>query len=566
MFTFSCRKKVDTISEDNIIRAALNGKIDSIDPGVAYDSVSGTIISQVYETLFEYHYLKRPLAMRPLLSDGFPVYSEDKKTITFTIKENVPYHYDPSFKGQKRFVEAKDFITALKRVAFKGTQSKGWWLFRDKIIGLDEFRDKAKTDINKLVTLDIEGLKALSKTQFQIKLKRYDPQFLFAFTMPFTSPIPLESVIYYNNMFEQIEVGTGPFKLTSLNKNSGAKLQRFPNYNVSKYPSEGDRYSHDFELLKDAGKILPLSDGIQFFVLNEAQPRWLNFLKKNLDFILLVKDNFSMVIDQDGTISQKLEKEGVQLVVSPTLTYWWISFNMENGLVGKNLFLRKAIAHAIDVDKYIDLFTKNVGLKAYSIYPPGIPGHDPNHQRPYEYDLEKAKNYLEKAGYPGGRGLPSIDINMRGNNTTWRQKGEFFKSQLEKIGIHTNVVLNPYPTFLDKESKGKLVLWPGGWALDYPDAENILQLLHSANVTPGPNAANYNNPKIDSLIDKLKLMENGDDKYKIMKEIEHIVEEELPWILLYYDRKYYINHSYLQNYRHSDIIQNFYKYLKIVGK
>jgi len=38
-----------------------------------------------------------------------------------------------------------------------------------------------------------------------------------------------------------------------------------------------------------------------------------------------------------------------------------------------------------------------------------------------------------------------------------------------------------------------------GWTMDYPDAENTMQLFFGPNATPGSNSANYDNDEFNRL-------------------------------------------------------------------
>jgi len=99
--------------------------------------------------------------------------------------------------------------------------------------------------------------------------------------------------------------------------------------------------------------------------------------------------------------------------------------------------------------------------------------------------------------------------------------------------------------------------------MDYPDAENVLQLLYSENHPPGPNSSHYKNLDYDKLFEKVKYLEDGEEKFVLMKKMEDIVNQDLPWVMQYYSRNYILYHDYLQNFRYSDIIYNSIKYLKI---
>jgi ABC-type transport system substrate-binding protein len=235
---------------------------------------------------------------------------------------------------------------------------------------------------------------------------------------------------------------------------------------------------------------------------------------------------------------------------------------MKDPVVGNNINLRKAIAHAVNIEKYIELFTYNVAQKANSIYPPGISGYSPSTDLPYRYNLDLAKDYLKKAGYPDGKGLGTLVYDVRGTDTRKRQMGEFIQQELKNININVEVRLNTFPAFLEKSRAGELQFWQGGWVLDYPDAENVLQLLISENLPPGPNSSQFINPEFDQMFLELRNLEDGDRKFELMKKMEGVVNQNLPWIMQYYSRNYLLYHESLQNFRYSDITYNFVKYLK----
>lgn len=557
----SCTRKLD---KSSTIEISLTGEIATLDPANCYDTVCYLPVAQVYETLYELEYLKRPYSLRPLLAKGFPEISKDRLKYTFKIKSGIKYH--PSeLLPLGRTLKAQDFVNAIKRVAFMGTRSQGWWLFDGKIKGLNEWRKNVETDLNKFFASPISGLHAPDDETLIIELIKPYPQLLNALAMNFTSPIPEEAIRQSSNDLAMKTVGTGAYIISRFNLTQDVILKKNPEYNSSVYPSEGDRYAHENNLLKDSGAKLPFVENVRFVVIKEAQTDWLNFLKKKIDLINLTKDHYHVALTSEGNLKPEITEQKIQLQTSPTLIYWWLSFNMKDPIVS-NLNLRKAIAHAVNIDKYIELFTYNVAQKANSIYPPGIPGYSPSTQVPYKYDLKLAKEYLKKAGYPDGKGLPTLKYDIRGTDTRRRQMGEFVQQELRNIGINVEVHVNSFTAFLEKSRKGELQFWQGGWVLDYPDAENVLQLLASVNLPPGPNSSQYVNPQFDKLFERLKVLEDGPEKFQIMNQLETLVNNDLPWIMQYYSRNYILVHPYLQNYRYSDIINNYIKYLKLDGK
>lgn len=564
ILNFSCRK-AEVDHGANLAKVAITSEISTLDPALSFDVVSGTIVYQVYETLFEYDYLKRPYTVKPLLAEEMPVVENGGKKYTIKIKKNIFYHDSPALTPG-RTVKAQDFVNQIKRLAFLPIGSTGWWLFDGKVKGLNQFRKDAGNDLEKMFSLPVEGLKAVDDHTLVIELEAPFPQMLYALCMAFTTPLPEEAIRFYKNDFSQNEMGTGPFTITELNLNMGVKAKKFTKYHPMFYPSKGDRVANDLNLLNDANKQLPFLNEIHFTVIKEDQTRWLNFLSEKVDFIQLPKDNFVAAITPAGELTPELKQKKIQFQVVPTLTYWWLSFNMRDPILGKNKLLREAIAHAIHMDKYIQVFTNNVAQKANSIYPPGIPGYNPSKVLPYDYNLDKAKELMKKAGYPDGKGLPVFHYDVRGSSTLSRQMAEFVESELKKIGIKIEIIVNTFPAFLAKSRGGRLQFWQGGWVMDYPDAENTLQLLVTKNHSPGPNVSFYSNKKFDQLFEKMKVMSDGAEKFEIMDEMEKLVTDDLPWVMQYYSRNYYLHHNRLKNFRHSDLINNYFKYLRVQEK
>ena len=552
-------KRTDTIE------ISLSGEITTLDPAACYDTICYVPVAQVYETLYEFEYLKRPYSLRPLLAEGEPSISQDRLTYTFKIKKGIPYH-DSALVPKGRVVKAQDVANQIKRLAFLGTNSRGFWLFDGKIKGLNEWREKVQTDLNLFFSESVEGISTPDDQTLVIQLKYPYPQLLYAMAMNFTSPVPEEAIKAAKNDFSSLAVGTGAYFISTYNSSQGADLQKFQGYQSSVYPSEGDRLARDSGFLKDAGAKLPFMEKVRLVVIKEAQTDWLNFLKKKIDMINLTKDHYHVALTNEGKLKPEIIKDEIVLQASPTLIYWWIAFNMKDPIVGKNLNLRKAIAHGVNIDKYIELFTYNVAQKANSIYPPGVPGYSPAADLPYKYDLNLAKEYLKKAGYPEGKGLPTLKYDIRGSDTRRRQMGEYIQQELRALGIKVEIQINTFPAFLDKARKGELQFWQGGWVLDYPDAENVLQLLSSQNLPPGQNYFNYVNTEFDKLFQEARVIQDGKRKFELMAKMENLVNADLPWVMQYYARNYILSHKYLKNFMYSDIIYNNIKYLKVEGK
>jgi ABC-type transport system substrate-binding protein len=299
-------------------------------------------------------------------------------------------------------------------------------------------------------------------------------------------------------------------------------------------------------------------------VVKEDQPRWLNFLKGNRDALILPKDNFRQAITDQVNLVPDLVKKGIHLNIETGSVIRYVLFNMKDSLVGgRNKYLRQALSSAIDRDEWINVFTNGTGKKMVNATPPGIQDRPGTEQIKYDYNLARAKELLKKAGYPGGKGLPPIRFDLRGASTSDRQFGEYITEQFQRIGVKTEVITNTFPAFLEKMRQGSTQLAYGGWSMDYPDAENIYQLLYGPNQSPGPNEANYDNPEMNSLYEQMSILNPGPRRAGLIEKMDQILQEECPWALGYYEAAYDLSQPWLMNFRANPIILNRFKYYRV---
>ena len=216
--------------------------------------------------------------------------------------------------------------------------------------------------------------------------------------------------------------------------------------------------------------------------------------------------------------------------------------------MARTLISGKAVAHAVNIDEYIEKFTHNISLKANSIYPPGVFGYTPANSMGHDYNIEKAKKFLVQAGYPNGEGLPEFNYDVRGSSTVSRQMGEYIQKELAKIGIKLKLNINTFPGFLKKARTGQLEIWQGGWAMDYPDPENVIQLLISKNRPPGPNATFYSNEEVDALYEQLFDNPTQSKVKAITEKVQKIISEQVPWVMQFYTRNYILQHGHVKNF------------------
>jgi oligopeptide transport system substrate-binding protein len=546
--------------ESTTLNLALDNAVESLDPAKAFSDDSLVVSSQSLEPLYQYHYLKRPYEIQPLLAEALPQVSKKGTILTIKIKKGIAYHLHPSLTKGRREVRAEDFVNQIKRLTLKSLNSPGRSIFNDLIIGFDSYADLIRHDWRKISKVAMEGVVAVDDHTLEFHLKKPEPNFTYYLALNFVVPVPWELIEAEKNNLDKTLLGTGPYAFTGFD-GKAFEFSKNPQYREDFYPTSGDRYANVQKLLDSSKERIPFIDHVKFYLTQESE-RWDLFMNHEIDLVTVPKTYIPRIYDKNGELSRELQEENIKLKHFPILANRWFAFNMRDPILGKNLYLRKAIASAIDYTEYIQITSQNTNLRANSILVPGIAGYQPTKDFRFQYDLEKSKEYLALAGFSDPNSLPVIRYSTRGTQEIHLLEAEFVKAQLAKIGLKVEIEVLNFSDFLRKGRAGELMFFTDNWLFDYPDGENIVQLLISSNF-PGVNKAGYSNPKVDALYSELRETVNQEEREKIFSEIEDIIFDDLPWIPMMYESSFVLQYPELKNFRKSSIIRNYVKYLKI---
>ena len=545
-----------------ILVTACPDKIKGLDPIQTNDVFSARQAARVYESLFEYHYLKRPFELIPNLAAAMPTVSEDGCTYTIKVKQGVHFHDNPCFpKGKGRALTAEDFVFALKRLADPHLRAPWFSLLAGKVKGLDTWRQEAAGAAEADYTKSVAGLKATDKYTLQIILNKPWPQLPHVLAMTFCSAVPHEAVSYYGPEFINHPVGTGPFILKAFNpQTSKLTFERNPTFREKHFPSEAaEVYQH---LLADAGKRLPLVDKVITHILPEEAPRWLKFQKGQFDVLDIAEDNIALKAIKNGKLIPTLDQQGVKLCYEPELSTDFFVINCSHPLFQSNLKLRQALSMAFDGEQYNKLFYDTAALLAQSIIPPGLSGYKADYVNPYRvYDLKKAQEYLAAAGYPRGKGLPVLTLDVNANTKT-RQQGEFFQQCMEKIGVRVKIVPNVWPELLKKIAQHATMLHTINWIGDYPDAENFLYLLYRSDKSVGIGAG-FTHPRYNALYEKAAVMRPSVERRALYEQLNKIAGEQVPMIYSVHRPHPVLYQGWVKNYLWTSVHYGTEQYLDI---
>ncbi|MFG0329778.1 MAG: ABC transporter substrate-binding protein [Phycisphaerales bacterium] len=550
----------------------------SLDPVIGSTTYENRVCSQIYDTLLQYKYLKRPYELEGNVTESMPEVSDDGLVWTFKLKDGVFFHDDPCFSGGKgREMTAHDVVYSWKRLADPAYKYKSWWLLEDMIVGFDEYKDAQAKRVDSGEKFDydqeVEGLRALDDKTLQVTLKRPVQQFIWRVPMFQLSIVPREAVETYGERFNLHPVGSGPFILKNESDwEQGARisLHRNPNYREDYYPSEADDEFVESGKTKAAGQRVPFIDRLDVTFFVEENPMWLEFDAGNLGFTTVPDAVFDTVFTRRSKrLKSSFEDRGVAAYKVPLLDFIFRGFNMEDPLIGgyseKQKALRQAISLAIDLEEFNQAFYSGTCIVYDGPIPPALDGYPENGQAEVSYrgpDLERAREYLAKAGYPNGQGLPSIDY-YTSRGSVSEQHTQLLQRQLERIGVNLNPRLVDFSVLIDAVDNKKAPMFSFAWGSDYPDAENNLMLFYGPNEAPKPNHFNYKNEEFDRMYEKIRTMPPGPERTAMYEQMRNMVIEDVPYVGSLARTRHYVAHPWLENFEPTETFFTWYKYLDV---
>ncbi len=527
------------IDGQKIYRHSIDGKPTSLDPIKASSVYSNMLVVNIFDTLYSYKYLARPYELKPNLAISMPHISNDGLVYTIKIKSGVMFHDHPAFTdGIGRELKAHDFIYTILRSFDPKNSATGAWLWQDKIAGLREWKAQGAN-----YDQTVSGLTALDDYTIQISLLKPYPQLTYSLAMGFSAITPREVVEALGAEFGSKPIGSGPFILDRFNSEIAflIKNKNFRQEPLDIYAEGFDPIKHrrfGIEALQD--KVSPFIDQLEVHFINESTSRWQSFTKGNeIQYTTVPKDKQNTVL---------LSHDPIQLHPQITDNYYH-SFGMEAGFVyhgfdmthpifgnngdpehdARSKALRCAIRKSHDWEQKNRAFYFGLGTVFPGIIPPSVPEFDisidPDSTRT---DVEEAKQLLASHQWTS-ENLPQFEYHITGS-VLQKQFFEQMRGFLNTIGYPNNrIQYHPYPSFgaFNKAIKNRQTpFFFLGWTLDYPDAENTLQLFYGPNQSPGSNNFNYTNQAYDELYVQSSVLQPSAERTALYRQMNQMVIDD----------------------------------------
>lgn len=534
-------------AEQKVLRYAFEIAETSFDPAKVNDLYSRTITPHIFEALYRWDHLARPVKLLPLTADGMPSASDDFRTWTVKVRPGIYFADDPAFKGQRRELVAQDFVYAFKRLADPANRSPGWPTLQDEgLLGLAALRQRALDD-KKPFDYDtpIEGIYAVDRHTLRVRLAETRPRFIEQFAASdILGAVAREVVEHYKEDIDAHPVGTGPFMLKEWRRSSFIVLERNPTYRERFYDAEpaADDAEGQALLARFKGRRLPMVDRVEISIINEEQPRWLSFVNGEADVAYRVGFQFVTLAMPNGKVAPNLAKQGIvgHRIVEPAANF--LFFNMEDPMVGgyaaDRVALRRAIGLGMDVRKEIAYAYMGLATVSHSPYMPFTTGYDGSMRSEMgEYNPPRAAALLDLYGYTdrngdGWREMPDgspLELRVAAQSDQRTRKiNEVFRTDMNQLGIRTRFEIAQWPENLKQARNGKLQIWTLGLFGAGPDGQGSMSRYRSGQVG-GQNFSRFKMPRMDQLLDKAQTLPDGPERLSLLHEAERLAIAYMPY-------------------------------------
>lgn len=470
-----------------------------LDPHIATGVPESKITNALLEGLVSPD--PKTLAPKPGIAESWEV-SKDKRVFTFKIgADRVWSNGDP--------ITAEDVRWSWERILSKKLASEyAYMLF---VVKNAEKYNKGEVDFSKV------GVKVVDEKTLEVTLKAATPYFVQMLTHSSTYPVHKASVLehdgeQFNREAKWATVGkyisSGPFVLSKWETNKVITVEKNPKY----WDASTVRLNkiHFYPIESEATEEKMYRSG-QLHVTNIIPTEKIAVYKK---------------------------EHPEELRISAYLGTYYYRLNVDkkknNRQVRKalgNKLVRQALSLAIDRQTIVDNVTKAGELPAFSYTPPECAGYTSRTQ--LEFNPEKAKELLAKAGYKDGKKFPKLEILY--NTSEGHKKVALVIQQMWKntLGIDIELVNQDWKVYLDRQKNGKYMVSRAGWIGDYADPNTFLDMFVTGG---GNNQTGWSNKKYDSYIRKASLA-GPEERYELFQKAEEILLTEQPIIPIYYYTK-----------------------------
>ena len=491
---------------------------ETLDPALNSAVDGGNMLITLFETLL---IIDQDNKVQPGQAEKYEV-SPDGLTWTFTMRDGLKW-------SDGTDLNAKDFEYTFKRIADTNVAAP----YAETVIGMIEgYKDAI--DSKNPEKLNVKA----SDDGKTLTIKLAYPCSYFDKIVAFGTMSPVQKATVEKNgdswaTKPETYVCNGPYTITEWTPSEKIVCKKNENYKGG----------------WDSSKIV--NDKLTFLLLEDSSASYTAYTGGTAQ---LIKD-----VPTEEIPTLKKDKKD-EFNVDPILGTYYLSMNL-NKAPFNNKNVRKALSLAIDRDYVANTVMQGTYTPAYNYVGTGVDDVDPGKflenskaanggktyiSEDYKANLEEAKKALAEAGYPEGKGFPTITYST--NDTGYHKAlAEYLQQVYKDLGITMNIDIVDWSSFTPKRRAGEYEMARNGWVMDYNDASNMIELFTSTN---GNNDGKYNNPAFDKAMNDSKVADKT-AHFAALHEAEKIVSEDYGFIPVAYYNDFWLQNTSLKGTWHS---------------
>ncbi|MBX4149954.1 peptide ABC transporter substrate-binding protein [Paenibacillus sp. FSL W7-1279] len=473
--------------KEQVFRMNLASDPPTLDPGLAQDNTSNTVISAVFEGLVR---KGADGSEEPGVAEKWDI-SEDGLKYVFTLRKDAKWSNGDS-------VTAKDFEYAWKRVLDPNFTPASPYAYQ-----LYYIKNAEAYNLGEIKDANEVGVKATDDYTLEVTLANPTPYFLSL--MSFQTYFPIHSSVEGNASWAtkpETLIGNGPFKVSQMTK--GQKIELVKN----------DQYWD-----KDGIKL----EKVQMSIVNSSATELSSYRNDELDYAGHPTGNIPT--DQLNAIKKELGDE--LMIKGISSTYFYIFNTTEEPF--DNVNIRKAFAMAIDRQAIVEKITQGGQLPAHGFVPPGIKGESDEYRKEvpdtyFDENLEEAKKLLEQGMKEKGyTTLPEVTLIHNSDDNHKKIALAIADMWKNNLGVTVKVQNQEWGVFLKNRTDLNYQVARSGWGADYNDPMTYIDMWTS---NGGNNDTGFKNEEYDKLVKDAYATSDNAKRMELMSKAEKILVEE----------------------------------------
>lgn len=286
-------------------------------------------------------------------------------------------------------------------------------------------------------------------------------------------------------------------------------------------------YSADQEIVMEPntdyyGELNDDWDQVVFRVIPESSTRVGELLAGGVDIINNVSPNEWERINSN---------EGTSVLLGEGTRVYMLGMKCSEGNETADVRVRQAIDYAIDDSVIAEAVLDGAGVPTLTRVAPGVVGQDESLYGKYNFDVEKANQLLDEAGYPRGEDGIRFTLGLEASNGRYLMDGDVAQtiaSMLEEnVGIKVDLQLYDSTTYVN-------ILSPREFkdAALYCFGDNFFDGIYAiACYTPdfSMGETDYNNERVNELYSSAMANMDLEERVAQIEEAQQIAAEEVPY-------------------------------------